>query len=115
MAKNLKKNYIVFCSCQNRKSSCPRIDKDVNSWTALGIEGAAQLFRRNGAAAEPRKARRLIFAQAKIKRNAQNKYQLHQPRFFKLLFQHFPADPRAERRNQQGSADNQHGHPRRCR
>jgi len=33
--------------------------------TALGIEGAAQLFQRNGAIAEPRKARRFIFAEAK--------------------------------------------------
>ena len=39
--------------------------------TALGIAGAAQLFRRNGARAEPRKARRFIFAGVKINRNAQ--------------------------------------------
>ena len=33
----------------------------------------AGMFRRNGAIAEPRKARRFIFAEAKINRNAQIK------------------------------------------
>ena len=38
--------------------------KDVHCSTALGIEGAAQLFRRNGVTAEPRKARRSAYTTA---------------------------------------------------